>query len=1338
MKGSDRDSAAHHPDAGSDSPGERERDGSVDRPPAEGDHRRPRAGLMGSTRIARRSVVLSCLLAGGLALWSSAPALARIHRGHTFSFAIEPTGAEKLAKPKGVAVNESTGDVYVVDAGHNRIERFSETGVFIAAWGWGVQDGKAEYQVCTTACENKGIAGTGAAQFNTPEAIAIDNSAGPSKEDVYVVSETSFPNVVEKFSATGTQLGRLAIPKTSGKLGGVAVDPSGALWVYDSEGEEIESYDGAVSNKFLSGINVASSAGVSCEGPGFAVDAAGAVFYTGHLRENFEEECPEKLPSESNPVVISKLHLAGEPPVAEPLIQELDTQNSSAVAVDLSTGQQASGDVYVDNLTNVAAFTEGGALIERFGSEAEPSNAKEEKADLTKGSGVAVDHQRGEVLVADASTKNRVDVFGPAPAGPPMVDSVSSQNLDPTSTRLEAQIDANGIDTHYYFQYGTDPVCGQSPSSSCTAVPVPPKSIGSGFGDVHVEDTATGLQSGKTYFFRVIAENEKGETAGSAQTANTFTTLPNPVGLLPNGRKWELVSPPEKGGFGIEAIGGSGGPQGGIMESSEDGNAVTYVADGPIEPEPEGVRSPEGTQVISNRGPGAWSSKDIVTRNLHGEGWPAGKPQEYQLFSADLRYALVEPWGLTNMQEPPLAGSAPEERGIYRRSNATCPATCFQPIVTAENNTGEAKAKFGGQVGIVEGGGLLNGTSDLKHVVFQSEVALTGPKPPKSQAVHRLYEWSEASAPSEQLKLVSVLPGGEPAPNPQLGNQVVQGTVARNAISADGARVFWTQTEEGNEENFTSLYVRDMTKGETLKLNLPAPELKPLSKVQKELEEVHYQIASSDGTKVFFTDTASLTAQSRLTTAREGPADLYVCDLVETGEGKLQCNLTDLTVDPRSEFGETADVAGAVLGLGETESDSGLSIYFVANGVLSEDARSHGAAPGGCARPTSGTRSPEAECNLYLEHYNGETKTWEEARFIATLSQEDFPDWGGSGGASLAGLTSRVSPNGRYVAFMSERSLTGYDNVDANTAAKGARDEEVFLYDSNTQRLMCASCNPTGARPHGVLDTVNAGEGLGLLVDRPEVWRKDAEAPKWLAGSIPGWTPIEPNTAPYQSRYLSDSGRLFFNAADALVPQDENKRTENIEGSSVQVGVEDVYQFEPEGVGDCKESSGCVGLISSGIAENESAFLDASASGNDVFFVTAHQLVASDRDNSFDVYDARVCTDASPCVTVPPPPPPPCGSEASCRPAPPPQAGFEVPASATFVGPGNVAKQETLGTTKTGTSKPLTKAQKLAKALTSCKKKFKHAKKKRVACEKQARKKYGAKKATKHNTGKKK
>ena len=72
-----------------------------------------------------------------------------------------------------------------------------------------------------------------------------------------------------------------------------------------------------------------------------------------------------------------------------------------------------------------------------------------------------------------------------------------------------------------------------------------------------------------------------------------------------------------------------------------------------------------------------------------------------------------------------------------------------------------------------------------------------------------------------------------------------------------------------------------------------------------------------------------------------------------------------------------------------------------------------------------------------------------------------------------------------------------------------------------------------GNSKSGVLDTERSGEGLGLLVDRPGVWRS-SQGGRWLAGSVPGWTPLEPNSAPYQSRYLSDSGRLFFNGAEMI------------------------------------------------------------------------------------------------------------------------------------------------------------------------------------------------------------
>ena len=57
--------------------------------------------------------------------------------------------------------------------------------------------------------------------------------------------------------------------------------------------------------------------------------------------------------------------------------------------------------------------------------------------------------------------------------------------------------------------------------------------------------------------------------------------------------------------------------------------------------------------------------------------------------------------------------------------------------------------------------------------------------------------------------------------------------------------------------------------------------------------------------------------------------------------------------------------------------------------------------------------------------------------------------------------------------------------------------------------------------------------------------------------------------------------------------------------------MENVYEYEPAGVGSCESpTGGCVALLSSGSSPNESAFLEATPSGDDVFFLTAAQLVS--------------------------------------------------------------------------------------------------------------------------------
>jgi hypothetical protein len=982
----------------------------------------------------------------------------------------------------------------------------------------------------------------------------------------------------------------------------------------------------------------------------------------------------------------------------------------------------------------------------------------------------------GTVYAIERAT-GQIDVFGPAAPGPPAVDGVSTREVTSASAQLDAQIDPGGAKTAYVVQYSTTS-CHEGPPTACAKnfsctsgpaecgeLPAPPGELAAAFGDQSVSVNMADLSPGSTYYYRFAASNEAGGTPRTAVSAEgAFSTPPATCACIADARIWEMVSPPNKGGALVEAL----TSEGGTIQAASDGGGFAYVSTAPIG-KTEGSRSFEPTQMLATRG-GGWESQDITTPNEHGIGVAADTESEYRFFSEDLSLALVQPYiGLGKMAEPPLSPPvSPTEKALSEKGKDYQENTLYvrddrpiEPHGEAESELYDEAEANGrtmddpGFVALVDEANALPGFGPLPSgegntVSLEAQLGFVAATPDLSHVVIQstpgLYEWSGAG-----LQLISRLGGehGEVVEEAALGDR---NRVVRHAISNDGSRIFWTTSGTPTSPG-RHLYMRDVTK-------TPEPETIHIDGAQGVEEPrsggAEFQAASTDGSRVFFTDTQRLTPESG---ANESKPDLYVCEIAENETThKLECKVTDLT-PRRSVSGgyESADVQGTenekfggVLGA----SEDGSYVYFVANGVLSrctntmgeeigcKNAEGEEVAPGHCGEEGY----PQPTCNLYVEQYGSEpgNEGWPaHPTFIARLSEEDEPDWEGLD--DEAAFTSRVSPNGRYLAFMSERELTHYDNVDTNPEAEGAHDEEVFLYEAGSGRLACASCNPTGARPAGVLDPpVGQGgpEGVGLLVDRPQTW-----AGKWLAGSAPGWTRLTHHGAEpfalYQSRYLSNSGRLFFDSPEALVPQDKN-------------GKEDVYEYErvgvPHGRHECTSQSatysarveGCVGLISSGTSDRESAFLDASETGGegpsgeelqegggDVFFVTTAPLSPQDTDTVFDVYDAHECTSGSPCI-IPPKEKPPaaCESGGACRPySPPPYSSSEAPASAMSGPSGNLAPKHGVLPSKTAKPKPLTRAQKLAAALKTCRSKYKRFREKLAECEKQARKRYGARKA---------
>jgi hypothetical protein len=1226
--------------------------------------------------------LLGLLVAAVASLSCACGAFALSQRGHVFAFSYgsKGKGEGQFSAPEGVAVDEATGDLYVADRKNKRVVQLEPV-----LGGSGQSVGEKFVR-----------------SFKVPgvSSVAVDNSPGGSG-DVYVVGASA----VHRFTSSGVPVGEpikkfvlsgSGIKEKLKGVVGIAVDESGSLFVYQEDGQIYEFGAGEASDASLlleTGLPGA---------PGFALDSRDDLFVG--VRE-------------ASLSVVAKL----EGLTGQVLIPRLDGESSSAVAVNTHDAPanevDERDDVYVDNGTSVAQFApeaegKSGALIERFPAVGEVQ--AHGGPIMQSSSGVAVDGRTGTVYVTDAAVDD-VSAFVLEPAGAPRIEGLSAHTAlssDGGAELLSAQVDPTGGETHAYLEYGTA-VCASEPSGCVRGESV---DLGAGFATREVSVEPRDLAPG-VYHYRLVLEGPLGTVQSAEQS---FTVLAQLSGL-PDGRAWELVSPANKHGASVEAL----PREGGLILASGDGNALAYVVNGALGEVPAN-RSPEMEQVLATRESDGWGSQVIVTPQVAAQGLNASFAPEYQFFSSDLSLALVAPFGRGHaLAEPPLspplsqAEVEHQENTIYLRddqpiapddaeqqlyseaqTNSGFLAPGYLPLVTAANVwPGTA---FGGREGGEEKINFAGATPGLDRVVLKSSLSLTGPGSGAG-----LYEWS----PDGVLRFVSHLPGeegGGPAAEATLGAV----HVAAHALSSDGSRVIWTNhiAKPGH------LYITDIVTGKTVRLD------KAVENVAEPPNALaQFQSASSDGSRVLFTDPEKLTAQSSVEPV-ERLADLYSYECASGEEpGGPDCKLKDLTADVANP-GEHAAVQELILGASEDCSH----VYLVAQGVLASN------------RNGGGETAQSGKDNLYELRY--QAGKWS-STFIATLSEADAPDWDANGqhktvvsATDTAFQTARVSPNGEYLAFMSQQSLTGYDNEDVSSVQPGERmDEEVYLYGAQTEGLTCVSCDPSGAQPRGVYDQELAGEGFSLLVDRRQVWSES-----WLAGSIPGWSAQSEISAIFQSRYLNDEGRLFFDSTAPLVPVPDGgsppTRGEEINGHTQQVGVEKVYEYEPAGVGGCQQSAagagGCVALISSGASPDEAAFQEATPSGNDVFFLTAAQLSPQDTDVAFDMYDARVCTSESPCLSSPPPLSAGCGEVAGCRTAsfsPPGSVGASGSASAS--GPGNPAstpRREVEGVvTKKQTSKPLTLAQKLIRALRACRERNPHTLRKRQVCEAHARGQYG-------------
>ncbi len=269
-----------------------------------------------------------------------------------------------------------------------------------------------------------------------------------------------------------------------------------------------------------------------------------------------------------------------------------------------------------------------------------------------------------------------------ATAAPAVSDEAVSK-VTATSATFSAQIDPEHLLTAYHFEYDTTPYTTSAQHG--TSLPVPGESIGEGLGDLAVSEESQALRSDMTYHYRVVAVNAFGVTDGPEHTFTTQTA--GEEFTLPDGREYEMVSPPNKHAAVIQAITENYG----TIQAAEDGGAIAYAAQTPIVSDPPSNLL-DNAEVLSVRGPAGWSSLDIGPSIERVSGEETGDPDAYKVFSPDLSLGLVEPSDVT------LLSSEASEYTPYLRVSASCettPEKCYLPLVTAMNIP--PGTKFGGE-----------------------------------------------------------------------------------------------------------------------------------------------------------------------------------------------------------------------------------------------------------------------------------------------------------------------------------------------------------------------------------------------------------------------------------------------------------------------------------------------------------------------------------------------------------------------------------------------------------------------------------------------------------------
>lgn len=414
---------------------------------------------------------------------------------------------------------------------------------------------------------------------------------------------------------------------------------------------------------------------------------------------------------------------------------------------------------------------------------------------------------------------------------PPLLEAWAEEVNLSTGT-VGAWVQPQGSDTTYRVEYGTDTSYG-------SVAPSPEGTVAGNQSAQRVAVKLSGLRTGTTYHYRMVATNTSGTTTTADKSFTTFTppaseqadTCPNAryrVGAsagLPDCRAYEMVSPANKNGADVNAM------ELDEFWASPDGEHIEF----PTRTGMEGTLGSGGggyTTWIASRGSAGWSSKGATP--------PTGPTAPFQFsfgetttqyFSEDLDRALVAAYDLPN-----VGGAIPERENMYLEETAT-------------GHILEAVNRFEGPVEPVPWWELdfvsFGVSADLGVVTFEMRQNAVAPATGNAPKLYALDHG--------KVHLVGILPDNSVSAggSTSVRSEYRTALPPKDTVSTDGSRIFFMSPVEGPPE--PQLYVRE---NETRTVLISESEgSEPIA----EAHNVHFQTATPDGKHVVFTTSDRLT-----------------------------------------------------------------------------------------------------------------------------------------------------------------------------------------------------------------------------------------------------------------------------------------------------------------------------------------------------------------------------------------------------------------------------------------------------------------------------------------------